>query len=96
MSDITPNTVKKVADLARLDIKNNEINAYTQDLDNILDLVNQMQIVDTKAIKPMAHPWDLDQRLREDNVTESDQRELMQSIAPKVSNGLYLVPKVIE
>ena len=96
MSEITPETVEKVADLARLDIQADEVDAYTRDLDKILDLAGQMQAVNTKDVKPMAHPWDLDQRLREDKVTESNQRDLMQSTAPKALNGLYLVPKVIE
>jgi aspartyl-tRNA(Asn)/glutamyl-tRNA(Gln) amidotransferase subunit C len=55
-----------------------------------------MQAVNTSAIKPMSHAQDVIQRLRADVVTDVDQRELFQSIAPKVESGLYLVPKVIE
>ncbi len=61
-----------------------------------------MQAVDTSGISPMSHAQDVSQRLREDAVTESDQRELFQSIAPQykgsqqVEAGLYLVPQVIE
>jgi aspartyl-tRNA(Asn)/glutamyl-tRNA(Gln) amidotransferase subunit C len=55
-----------------------------------------MQAVDTTGIAPMSHAQDLSQRLRCDRVTETNQRELFQSIAPQVENGLYLVPQVIE
>jgi aspartyl-tRNA(Asn)/glutamyl-tRNA(Gln) amidotransferase subunit C len=55
-----------------------------------------MQAVDTSTIEPISHAQDLMQRLRPDIVTEIDQRELFQSIAPQVEAGLYLVPKVIE
>lgn len=96
MSTITTNIVKRVAQLACLDIKDDEIADYRQDLDKILDLVNQMQTVNTDNIKPMGHPWDIDQPLRQDVVTEENAIKRMQSIAPQVLNGLYLVPKIIE
>jgi aspartyl-tRNA(Asn)/glutamyl-tRNA(Gln) amidotransferase subunit C len=59
-------------------------------------LIEQMQSVDTEGVLPMAHAQDVVQRLREDQVTETDQHALYQSIAPQVEDGLYLVPKVIE
>jgi aspartyl-tRNA(Asn)/glutamyl-tRNA(Gln) amidotransferase subunit C len=65
-------------------------------LTGILELIEQMQAVDTKGIEPMSHSQDVTQRLRDDVVTETNQRELYQSIAPAVEEGLYLVPKVIE
>jgi aspartyl-tRNA(Asn)/glutamyl-tRNA(Gln) amidotransferase subunit C len=65
-------------------------------LANILALVNDMQAVDTEGIAPMAHAQDVSLRLREDVVTETDQHELFQALAPQVEAGLYLVPKVIE
>ena len=65
-------------------------------LSGIFGLIEQMQAVDTSTIEPMSHAQDVVQRLRDDTVTESDQRELFQSIAPKTEAGLYLVPKVIE
>jgi aspartyl-tRNA(Asn)/glutamyl-tRNA(Gln) amidotransferase subunit C len=55
-----------------------------------------MQAVDTTGIEPMSHAQSVTLRLRDDAVTETDQRELFQSIAPQVAEGLYLVPKVIE
>jgi aspartyl-tRNA(Asn)/glutamyl-tRNA(Gln) amidotransferase subunit C len=65
-------------------------------LNDIFVLIAEMQAVDTAGIKPMSHAQDVAQRLREDKVTEPDQRENFQTIAPQVENGLYLVPQVIE
>ena len=88
--------VEKIAHLARLQIDPADAPEYATNLSNILDLVEQMDAVDTEGVDPMAHPTDAVQRLREDVVTETDQRDQFQSIAPQVENGLYLVPKVIE
>jgi aspartyl-tRNA(Asn)/glutamyl-tRNA(Gln) amidotransferase subunit C len=97
--------VKRIAHLARIEVSDAEASAYLQKLSGILGLIEQMQAVDTSGITPMSHSQDVTQRLREDVVTESNQRELFQSIAPAVGNGsaepavehgLYLVPKVIE
>lgn len=88
--------VKKIAHLARIAIDDANIPAYATNLNNILTLVEQMNAVDTSNVEPMAHPLNVTQRLREDHVTEPNQRELFQSIAPKTEAGLYLVPKVIE
>lgn len=93
---IAPKDVTKVAHLARIAIEQADIEAYTHDLGNILSLVDQMQNVDTDAIEPMAHPLNTTQRLRADKVTEADQREAFQTIAPATEAGLYLVPKVID
>lgn len=88
--------IEKIAWLARLSISVEEIPKYSKELNNILDLVEQMNGVDTANIEPMAHPLEITARLREDRVTESDQRERFQTIAPAVENGHYLVPRVIE
>ncbi len=88
--------VEKIAHLARLDINETDVSTYAQNLSSILDLVEQMNSVDTDNVEPMAHPTDAVQRLREDEVRESNQRERFQEMAPQVENGLYLVPKVIE
>jgi aspartyl-tRNA(Asn)/glutamyl-tRNA(Gln) amidotransferase subunit C len=90
------NDVEKIAHLARLSIDEAVIPEYANDLNNILNLVEQMSAVDTNGILPMAHPLDAHQRLRPDAVTEVDQREAFQAIAPKTEAGVYLVPKVIE
>ena len=88
--------VEKIAHLARLGIDEQDIPDYAQDLSNIFALVEKMNATDTSTITPMAHPLDAHQRLRSDVVTETDQHELFQSIAPKVEADVYLVPKVIE
>ncbi len=88
--------VKRIAHLARIAIDDIEAAAVLKQLSGIFALIEQMQAVDTMGIEPMSHAQDVVLRLRDDAVTESDQRELFQSIAPKVEAGLYLVPKVIE
>ena len=88
--------VKKIAKLAALNVDEADLPAYATNLSNILDLVAQMDAVDTTGVTPMSHPFDVVQRLREDVVSEVDRREEFQQIAPKTEDGLYLVPKVIE
>ncbi len=88
--------VAKIARLARLRLAEDEIPAYAQQLSGIFALVEQMNAVDTREVTPLAHPLDLKARLRLDEVTESNQREHFQAIAPQVEAGLYLVPKVLE
>lgn len=93
---LTPDQVKTIARLARLAISESEIPRYVDNLSRILDFVAQLDKADTANVTPMAHPLDMSQRLREDAVTEINQRELFQENAPQVAAGLYLVPKVIE
>jgi aspartyl-tRNA(Asn)/glutamyl-tRNA(Gln) amidotransferase subunit C len=88
--------IKSMAHLARIEVSDAEAEATLTKLKGILGLIKQMQAVDTMGIVPMSHSQDVTQRLREDVVTEINQRELFQSIAPAVEGGLYLVPKVIE
>lgn len=88
--------VKKIAHLARLDLGDEKMAAIATDLSNILGLVEQLSAVDTEGVVPMAHPLHMAQRLRSDEVTETNRRETFQSIAPQTEDGLYLVPKVIE
>lgn len=88
--------VEKIAHLARLSISETDVAAYADNLSNILNLVEQMNAVDTSNITPMAHPLNESQRLRIDEVTETNQRELLQKNSPAIENGLFLVPKVIE
>ena len=90
------NDVEKIAHLARLAVAEDEIASLGSDLSRILDLVATMEQVDTEGVEPMAHPLHMSQRLRTDEVTESDIREKVQQIAPSAEEGLYLVPKVIE
>ena len=93
---LTPDDVQKIAHLAKLGVSDDEACAVAGDLSNILNLVEQMQQVDTADVLPMSHPLHMTQRLRPDEVSESNQRDKFQSIAPATENGLYLVPKVIE
>lgn len=93
---LTRDDVEKIAHLARLAIREDDVSEYARNLSNILHLVEQMNAVDTNNVDPMAHPLEAAQRLREDKVTETDQRGRFQAIAPAVEAGLYLVPKVIE
>mgnify|MGYP002630258172 CR=1 FL=1 len=88
--------VKKIAHLARLAVSEQDIPAYAHNLSSIMDLVGQMNSVDTSHVTPMAHPLDMAARLRPDVVSENNQRERFQAIAPEVDAGVYLVPKVIE
>lgn len=88
--------VKRVAMLARMEVSDAESQRILDQLSGVFDLIAKMQLVDTEGIEPMAHAQDLVARLRPDVVTESDQHELFQSVAPAVEADLYLVPKVIE
>lgn len=93
---LTASDVKKIAHLARLGIDEQDVESYANDLSGMLDLMTQMSELNTDNVSPMAHPLDQIQRLRPDVVTEHNQREHFQAIAPQVEDGLYLVPKVIE
>ncbi|WP_024299910.1 Asp-tRNA(Asn)/Glu-tRNA(Gln) amidotransferase subunit GatC [Methylomicrobium lacus] len=93
---LTAEEVKKIAHLARLGIDEQDVPHYAEDLSGMLELMAAMGAVDTGDVQPMAHPLDLQQRLRADAVTERNEREKFQAIAPQVEAGLYLVPKVIE
>lgn len=93
---IDADQVKKIAHLARVKIDEADVPGYATNLSNILDMFEQMKAVDTSGVVPMSHPLDAVQRLRADVVSENDQREAFQRIAPDTENGLYLVPRVIE
>jgi aspartyl-tRNA(Asn)/glutamyl-tRNA(Gln) amidotransferase subunit C len=88
--------VEGIAHLARLAIDEADIPRYADNLSAILDFVEQLRAVDTRQIAPLAHPLEMSQRLRIDEVSEPDQRDHFQQIAPAVESGLYLVPRVIE
>jgi len=93
---LSADEVRRIARLARIEVADSEVERLRAELNGILAMIDEMQAVDTAAIEPMAHPQDMRQRLREDRVTESDEREPFQSVAPATEDGLYLVPKVIE
>ena len=93
---LTRDDVLRAARLARLAIDDAEADAVLEQLGRIFGMIEEMQAVDVSGVEPMAHAQDVMLRLREDTVTEADQHELFQSVAPRVERGLYLVPKVIE
>jgi aspartyl-tRNA(Asn)/glutamyl-tRNA(Gln) amidotransferase subunit C len=88
--------VEKIAHLARLHISDADVEEVTTRVTDILALIDQMQSVNTEGAEPLSHPLDMVQRLRADKVTEGNDREALQAIAPLSQDGLYLVPKVIE
>jgi aspartyl-tRNA(Asn)/glutamyl-tRNA(Gln) amidotransferase subunit C len=93
---LNPDDVRRIARLARLEISDQEVERTGQQLNGILAFIEQLQAVDTTGVAPMAHAVDVVQRLRPDQVTETDRRAAFQAIAPETEAGLYLVPKVIE
>jgi len=88
--------IEKIAHLAQLNISEFETQEVTTRIADILALIDQMQSVDTDAIEALAHPLDLVQRLRADKITEENQRDKLQQLAPASEDGLYLVPKVLD
>lgn len=93
---ISADEVRAIARLARIEIDAEETPAFQEQLSRILEFVAQLNSLDTNDVEPMAHPQEIAARLREDVVTEVDDRQNFQQIAPSVENGLYLVPRVIE
>ena len=93
---IQQDDIDAIAELARIRISPQHRAAVTDSIAAILDLVDQLQAVDTHAVEPMAHPLDATACLRPDVVTEGNDRETFQALAPEVEDGLYLVPRVID
>ncbi|MEO5677494.1 MAG: Asp-tRNA(Asn)/Glu-tRNA(Gln) amidotransferase subunit GatC [Usitatibacter sp.] len=88
--------ISRLADLARLELSGDEARALRAQLNDILAMVDRMAAVDTAGVDPMSHPQEVMQRLREDVVSDAQQRDSFQEGAPHVEDGFYLVPKVIE
>ena len=93
---VDEDTVRAMAHLARVQIDADRVAGYATEMSNVLALAEQMEGVDTSSVEPMAHPTHAVQRLRDDVVLETDNRQRFQSIAPETEAGYYLVPKVIE
>ena len=93
---LTLEDINKIAHLARLGLSDDEKTRYTESLNNILGLIDELQAVNTTGIEPLAHALEVTQPLRLDVVSEQNQRDAYQQIAPATQDGLYLVPKVIE
>lgn len=96
MNALTKADIQKIAELSKLHIPENNISSMTQELEKILKLVDKMNQIDTEQTPPLAHPFDATQPLRSDNITEHNQRDLLQRDAPQVEAGLYLVPKFVD
>lgn len=88
--------VEYISRLAQIEVRQEDVDGVAEKLSNILDLFSQMEAADTQGVEPMAHPLDAVQRLRADVITEEDQHEKLQAIAPSVAEAHYLVPQVIE
>ena len=97
---LTDDQVRRIARLARIAIRPEEAAPVVERLNRVLGLIDQLRAVDTTGVEPMAHALDAHlpsrQRLRADEVSEQDQRDRYQAVAPSTDAGLYLVPKVIE
>ena len=93
---LTLDDVNRIAQLARIEVAPDEAGEVLSRMTGIFRLIEEMQAVDTTGVEPMSHAQDVTLRLRDDRVTEHDQHQLFQLIAPQVEDGLYLVPKVIE
>lgn len=93
---LTTQDIDKIAHLARLGVSDDDRTRYTDSLNSILGLIDDLQAVNTQGIEPLAHAFEVTQPLREDVVTERNRRDDYQKIAPATEAGLYLVPKVIE
>jgi aspartyl-tRNA(Asn)/glutamyl-tRNA(Gln) amidotransferase subunit C len=93
---LTPHDIVQIAHLARLGIDEAALESLAADLSTVLEMVEQLQAVDTSNVEPMAHPANATLLLRDDVVTETDQRERLQAPAPALQDGYFLVPRVIE
>jgi len=93
---VNKDEIKYLSLLSRMDIDKNEIKDIEEKLTKIIDFVDQLQTISTDNIEPMAHPLNQSQRLRIDEVTETNDRENIQKNAQQIEKGMYLVPKVID
>ena len=93
---VTPQDVEKVALLARLTISESELPEVTERFSRVLNLVDELNTIDTADVEPMSNPHDMEQRLRPDQVTRESNREALMASAPSQEQGYFLVPKVID
>lgn len=93
---IEKSDIEKLSQLARINVSEESMDVVASRLNDVLSMVDQLQAVDTEGVEPMSHPLDALQRLRADEVTERDQRQILMSNAPAQEDGLFLVPKVID
>jgi aspartyl-tRNA(Asn)/glutamyl-tRNA(Gln) amidotransferase subunit C len=88
--------IEKLATLSRISIDEKTITDVTERLSSVLDLVDQLQTADTDSVQGISRPFQVSQRLRADEITESNHRDEFQAIAPAMDNGLFIVPKMID
>ena len=97
---LTPQEIERIAHLARLQLQPVEAERMREQINGFFNIVEAMRAVDTTGVEPLAHPVativDVQLRLREDRVSEPNNREANQQSAPAVERGLFLVPRVIE
>jgi aspartyl-tRNA(Asn)/glutamyl-tRNA(Gln) amidotransferase subunit C len=93
---VSPQDVEKVALLARLTRSESDLPEVTERFARVLDLVDELNTIDTQDVVPMSNPHDMEQRLRPDAVTRSNEREALMASAPVQEQGYFLVPKVID
>jgi len=96
MSIISSEQVAQTAMMARLGMSDKELDDIKHDMTNILTMVEKLNNVDISNIEPIAHPYELAQRLRDDEVTETNQRKRFQDIAPDAKDGYFVVPVIID
>ena len=93
---LSPAELIRIAQLARIELTPTEIEPTCAQLNHIFGFIEQLGAAPTEGVEPMSHAVELSQRLREDVITKTNQREKFQALAPDTENGLYLVPKVME
>ena len=93
---IKKSEIAYISSLSKLKMEDIEIDSFTCQISDILEMIQQLEKVNTDNIEPMAHPLNMNQRLRVDLVTEENHRELYQENAVEIEEGFYKVPKVIE
>tara|TARA_B100000780_G_C21055237_1_gene423916 strand:- start:2 stop:289 length:288 start_codon:yes stop_codon:yes gene_type:complete len=93
---ISKKDIEKIANLAQINISQEEVEKLENKLDGIMSLIDKMQSINTENIEPMSHALDISQPLRKDEVTESDLRKKILPLAPEAEKSLFIVPQVIE
>lgn len=96
MSDLSKSQLDNLATLSKLYVNDNEFDKLNKDLSNILNMIEQIQQVDTNSVKPMAHPLDTKQALRDDESKQNILKAKLQSLSQHIVDDMYQVPKVID
>lgn len=89
-------TLLNISNLAKIDIPDSDIDELTQNLNNILKLISEIDAAPTEEMDPMAHPLDFNQPLRDDKADKNIDRDSIQTDKSKIKDGYYIVPKIID